>query len=207
MGPTQRRIKRLADVVIAVAAIAATAPLWALAGVLIIVESGRPVLFRAARVGQHGEPFVMFKFRSMTTGPSGARVTAGSDTRITRVGAWLRRYKLDELPQLLNIVRAEMSIVGPRPEDPHFVAMYSESQRQVLQFRPGIVSPAILEYLDEQSVLDAMASPEETVEQVYVNHIMGPKIQTDLDWFEHETLVADFRLMMSLLKRTRSTRS
>lgn len=150
-------LKRGMDLLGATAGLVLLAPVLAGLAVIIRLRDGSPVLYRQRRAGVNGT-FVLVKFRSMRAGP-GAPITAGADPRITLTGRWLRRWKLDELPQLVNVLRGEMSLVGPRPELPEFVAQYSDEQRELLRYRPGLTDPASLSFRDEASLLAAAPDP------------------------------------------------
>jgi lipopolysaccharide/colanic/teichoic acid biosynthesis glycosyltransferase len=140
----------------------------------IKLDSPGPVFFRQERIGRFGVPFRIHKFRTMTHGAVGAQITVGADARITRAGAWLRRTKLDELPQLIDVLRGAMSLVGPRPEVPRYVAMYPQGLRdKVLSVRPGITDVASLEYRDEGELLARAADPE----REYVSVVMPAKLK------------------------------
>jgi lipopolysaccharide/colanic/teichoic acid biosynthesis glycosyltransferase len=190
VGPD--RLKRAADVAIAAAALALTAPLWLAVAVAIRFTSPGPVLYAGQRVGKGGVPFRMYKFRSMRTGADrlGPGVTGSGDPRVTRIGRLLRRTKVDELPQLLNVLRGEMSLVGPRPEAPQYVARYDERQRQVLSVRPGITGPTQLRYRHEEQLL-----PQADLERVYCTEIMPRKLEIDLEYVRTRTLWTDLRLL------------
>lgn len=181
--------KRLVDVLLSVGALAALAPVLAVAALAIKLDDGGPVFFRQERVGQQGRPFRIWKFRSMRAGPrDGARlVTVAGDPRITRSGRWLRRSKLDEVPQLLNVLAGEMTLVGPRPEVGRYVARYTGAQAQVLALRPGITDPASIAFIDEEERLAAAADPERT----YVETIMPAKIAINLAYAERANLWRD----------------
>ena len=171
------RRKRLFDIVVGGLLLVASAPLWPLVAIAIKASSRGPVLYRGLRIGLHGRPFEIFKFRSMRAG-DGAGITAAADPRITRVGRFLRRFKVDEVPQLVNIVRGDMSLVGPRPEDPRYVERYTDEQREVLTMRPGLTSPAALAYRDEERLLEDPAA----VESTYVEQLMPAKLALDLEY-------------------------
>ena len=141
--------RRVAGVALCLLALLLLLPVMLAAALAVLLTDGRPVLYRAERVGRDGRPFHLLKFRTMTAGAAGPAVTGSADPRITQVGRLLRRTKLDELPQLVNVLRGEMNLVGPRPEDPRFVALYSSQQREVLSVRPGITSPAAVRYRHE----------------------------------------------------------
>jgi lipopolysaccharide/colanic/teichoic acid biosynthesis glycosyltransferase len=181
---------RLMDLVLAVAGLVVTAPVMLAISVAVRVRDGSPVIYRARRVGQHGREFALFKFRTMTQ-TTGALVTAEGDPRITPLGRRLRRRKLDELPQLFNVLRGEMSIVGPRPEDPSYVALYTEAQRRVLSVKPGITGVASLEYADEESLLRG-----EDWETTYRQVIMPAKLRLELDYVARRSFRTDAALIL-----------
>ncbi|HEU4760751.1 MAG TPA: sugar transferase [Gemmatimonadales bacterium] len=150
-------VKRGMDVLGALIGLALLAPVFAAVASAIRLRDGSPVLYRQRRVGTRGT-FELLKFRTMHVA-AGASITAGADPRITRTGQRLRQWKLDELPQLVNVVRGEMSLVGPRPELPEFVAEYTADQREVLRYRPGMTDPASLQFRDEAGLLAAVPDP------------------------------------------------
>ena len=186
-------MKRAFDVVLSAAALLVTAPAWPLIAVAIVLESGGPVFYRSVRVGRGGEPFVLYKFRTMVpgAGSTGPGVTRGGDPRVTRVGMLLRRWKLDELPNLLNVLRGDMSLVGPRPEDPRFVACYSPEQLRVLSVRPGITSPATHRFRHEEALLAGAGDPE----AAYIHAVLPQKLRIDLDYVEQRSLFVDLKVL------------
>lgn len=161
----------------------------------VIIDDGWPPLYGQERVGLHGRSFRLLKFRTMRRQSDwGDRnLTIGNDSRITRVGRVLRRTKLDELPQLLNVLRGEMSLVGPRPEVPEFVEKYSVEQRRILEFLPGITDPASLKYVNESSMLALQEDPH----AYYVQTIMPDKIRISIDYATRATIISDFRVIMA----------
>lgn len=171
--------KRALDLIAASLGLVLLSPLLAAICLWIKLDSPGPVLHRGQRVGKDGRPFHILKFRTMVANAAklGPGITVGVDPRITRAGRFLRRTKLDELPQLINVVRGEMSLVGPRPEDPRYVAYYTPEQRRVLGIRPGITSPASLIYRDESSLLAGANS-----EQVYISQILPKKLAIELEY-------------------------
>lgn len=181
--------KRACDLFGAVAGLVILSPLLVAIGVAIALADGRPVFFRQERVGRGGRMFRMWKFRTMVVQAErmGALLTASGDSRVTRVGRWLRRHKLDELPQLLNVVRGEMSLVGPRPEVPRYVALYTPAQREVLALVPGITDPASIRYADEGVLLAGAADPE----RLYVEELMPEKIRLNLEYARGATPLTD----------------
>jgi lipopolysaccharide/colanic/teichoic acid biosynthesis glycosyltransferase len=189
--------KRALDVTAAAVGLAVLSPLFAAIAIAIRLDSAGPVFFRQERVGRGGSPFRIWKFRTMVANAEqvGGSLTIGSDVRITEVGRLLRRFKLDELPQLFNVVAGEMSLVGPRPEVPRYVARYTAPQRRVLELVPGITDPASIEYRDEAAVLAARADPE----RAYVEEIMPAKIRLNLEYAERATRRSDVALVVRTL--------
>lgn len=192
-------IKRVFDVVVASAGLILLWPLLLLIALLIKLDSPGPVFFRQVRIGRHGVPFRLFKFRTMSVAGEGhgPQITIGDDVRITRVGGFLRNYKLDELPQLIDVVRGTMSLVGPRPEVPRYVQQYSAEQRaRVLSVRPGITDFASLKFRNESELLARAMDPE----REYVEVIMPEKLRVAGNYVEHANLQADLRLLGVTLK-------
>ena len=167
-------------------------PVFLLIALLIKLDSPGPVFYRAVRVGKKGEPFRLYKFRSMAAGAAvkGPGITHQGDPRVTWVGNWLRRFKLDELPQLINVCKGEMSLVGPRPEDPRYVAVYTPEQRRVLSVRPGITSAASVRYRHEEKLLIG-ADWEDT----YLQVILPEKLKIDLDYIQRRTFATDLLII------------
>jgi lipopolysaccharide/colanic/teichoic acid biosynthesis glycosyltransferase len=192
---THQDAKRVLDVVVASIALVTLWPLFALIALVIRITSPGAVFYRAARVGQNGQLFNLYKFRSMVTDADkrGPGITTAGDPRVTPIGRILRRTKLDELPQLINVLRGEMSLVGPRPEDPRYVAHYTPEQRLVLAVRPGITSPASVYYRDEESLLTGG-----DWEKQYLEEIMPAKLAIDLDYARSATLWRD----IDIIRRT-----
>ena len=170
-------------------------PLLLLVAAAIWWQDSRPVLFAQERVGRHGVPFRMLKFRTMRARSHGPLITAAGDPRITPIGRLLRRSKLDELPQLFNVLKGEMAVVGPRPEVARYVARYSTAERCVLDLLPGITDPASLAFLDEEHVLAQAADPELT----YVGAIMPEKIRLNLAYATRATALTDIRVVLATL--------
>jgi lipopolysaccharide/colanic/teichoic acid biosynthesis glycosyltransferase len=184
--------KRLFDVALSALALLLLAlPMLAIAA-WIRLDSPGPVFFRQQRVGRHGVPFAIHKFRTMRAGAQGLPLTVGADARITRAGRWLRRTRLDELPQLLDVLAGHMSLVGPRPEVPRYVALYPPALRdRALAVRPGITDPASLEHLDEAALLAAAADPE----REYVERIPPRKVAQAAAYAERATLASDVAVL------------
>ena len=156
-------MKRLIDIALSCLGIIFLSPVLLVAATLIWLTDGRPISFRQERIGLDGVPFKIWKFRTMVRNAEqlGASLTVGHDPRITPIGYWLRKTKLDELPQLFNVLAGEMSFVGPRPEVAHYVDQYQEEQKLVLQLKPGITDPASIHFFDESSLLAEAESAEE----------------------------------------------
>ncbi|KQV86574.1 sugar transferase [Pelomonas sp. Root1237] len=190
-------IKRLFDVVSAALGLLVLAPLLLLAAVWIKLDSPGPALFRQTRVGRHGVPFTIHKFRTMRVEP-GAAITVGADPRITRSGRVLRQAKLDELPQLWDVLRGAMSLVGPRPELPRYVELYSaELRERVLAVRPGITDPASLAFSHEAEMLAAAQDPEREYREV----VMPAKLKLSAEYAASASLMTDLRLILATLAR------
>jgi lipopolysaccharide/colanic/teichoic acid biosynthesis glycosyltransferase len=193
------RAKRTFDLFGAGLGVVLLAPLLALLALLIKIGDGGPVFFRQERVGYRGRPFRIWKFRTMVPDAEarGLPLTVGRDPRVTRIGAWLRRLKLDELPQLFNVLVGDMSLVGPRPEVPRYVASYSVAERRVLELLPGITDNASIRYAQESTMLAAAADPE----RLYVDEIVPAKIQLNLAYAARATIWTDVGVILATLRR------
>ena len=184
--------KRAFDLLVAGCALALLSPLMLAIALWVRLGSPGPVLFRQQRVGRHGVPFRIRKFRTMVQGAAGLPLAVGADPRITRAGAFLRRHRLDELPQLIDVLQGTMSLVGPRPEVPRYVALYPSALRErALAVRPGLTDPASLSHLDEAARLAAAADPE----REYVEHILPAKLQQAVAYAERATLATDIAVL------------
>ena len=190
--------KRLFDVVSSAAGLIVLSPLMLIIALAVRLDSPGGTLFRQIRVGRCGRPFQMFKFRSMRAGtdPNGPLVTQQGDPRITRVGAFLRRTKLDELPQLMNVLRGDMSLVGPRPEVPRYIDMYpEEARRVVLSVRPGMTDDAAIEFRNEEALLARAGDAEAE----YVREILPRKIDMYVDYVKNRNFIGDLRILLRTL--------
>jgi lipopolysaccharide/colanic/teichoic acid biosynthesis glycosyltransferase len=185
--------KRSMDLLLALIGLAIAAPVLAVVALLIKREDGGPVLYRGLRAGRHGAAFRMLKFRTMIADAErrGGPSAADDDPRITRVGRVLRRHKLDELPQLVNVVRGDMSLVGPRPEVPEYAARFSAEERAILSVRPGITDWASLWNRDEGALLAGSPDPERT----YLEQIRPVKIRLQLEYVRHRSLGTDLAIL------------
>ena len=187
--------KRLFDLCASLAGLVLLAPLFLLIAILIKRDSSGPVFFRQVRVGRREQAFRIHKFRTMTTAPlaKDLQLTVGADPRITGTGRWLRKYKLDELPQLIDVVRGKMSLVGPRPEVPKYVAHYPPDVKQVvLSVRPGITDNASIEYRDENDILAKADDPE----REYIEKVMPVKLAYYLRYVEQRSMAGDIAIIL-----------
>ncbi len=189
-------LRRVLDIVASLVGLIMLSPLFICLAALIKLDSPGPVFYRALRVGKDGKLFYLYKFRSMVVDAerSGPKITTRGDARVTRVGRFLRRSKLDELPQLINVLKGDMSLVGPRPEDPRYVALYTTEQLRVLTVRPGITSAASLAYRDEEQLLTG-----ENWETVYREEVLPHKLAIDLAYLEQRTLLSDLKLILKTI--------
>jgi lipopolysaccharide/colanic/teichoic acid biosynthesis glycosyltransferase len=166
-------------------------PVFLVAAIAVVINDGFPVMFRHKRVGRWGRPFHLLKFRSMYVGRPGSQITAGGDPRVTRVGRVLRRYKIDEMPQLWNVLRGDMSLIGPRPEAPAYVDYDDATWQSVLGVSPGITDLASLIYRDEEQVLAGSEAPE----RHYREHILPDKLRLNLHYMDTSSFRADLSLL------------
>lgn len=192
-------VKRGMDLVGSAIGLICLAPLLVAVAIAIVIESGRPVIFRQRRVGRGLKEFDILKFRTMVPDAEkhGPAITIGADRRITRVGAVLRKTKLDELPQLWNVLRGDMSLVGPRPEVPKYVAMFHKDFAEILRLRPGITDPASVQFIDEATLLGQASDPEHE----YVTRILPQKIALAKDYVRLASPAYDVRLIIDTLVR------
>lgn len=191
--------KRAFDLLVAALALVMVAPLLLAAALWIKLDSPGPVFFRQQRVGRAGRLFRIHKLRTMRTdaGAQGPPITAHDDARVTRAGRLLRHYRIDELPQLIDVLRGDMSLVGPRPEVPRYVALYPAPLReQVLSVRPGITDPASLEFVDEARQLRDAPDPE----RAYIDEILPRKLQRQADYVRRATLASDVMVLGRTLR-------
>jgi lipopolysaccharide/colanic/teichoic acid biosynthesis glycosyltransferase len=198
--------KRAFDLLAAALGLALLSPLLAAIALAIRLDSPGPVLFRQQRVGRHGVPFRIHKFRTMVAdAPArGPALTIGADARVTRVGRFLRARRLDELPQLIDVLKGDMSLVGPRPELPRYVALYPAALRErVLAVRPGLTDPASMAFLDESERLARAADPE----REYVEVLLPAKLQAAADYAERASLASDLRILLGTLRRLLAARA
>ncbi len=190
-------IKRTFDLLFATLAILLTLPLFLIGGLLAKIQSSGPVFYRSKRVGREGTVFKMYKFRTMVTNADrlGGSLTIYKDTRVTPIGRLLRGTKLDELPNLINVLKGEMSLIGPRPEAPDYVKYYTETQRQVLRVKPGMTGPSQLANRDEEEKLRGRADAE----QYYITELMPQKLALDLQYIATRCITADMGWLLKTL--------
>jgi lipopolysaccharide/colanic/teichoic acid biosynthesis glycosyltransferase len=185
-------LKRPFDLIVAGLGLVALSPVLAGIAAAIRLESPGPVLYRAQRAGRYGHPFTMLKFRTMQARREahGTKITIHADSRVTRMGRLLRPARLDEIPQLWHVLTGEMSLVGPRPEDPHYLTYYTERHQTVLSARPGITSLAALLYRDEERLLVG-----DDWERVYIDEVMPAKLDIDLAYVERRSFWLDLKIL------------
>jgi len=185
--------KRVFDVAASTIGLIALSPLFAIVAVAVELTSPGPAIFRQIRIGQFEMPFFILKFRSMRAAPQGkgSLLTAAGDPRVTALGYWLRRTKIDELPQLWNVLRGEMSLVGPRPEVPHYTSRYTARQRLIFTAKPGITSPQI--NFDEELLMASRADKEE----FYVSEILPAKLEIDIAYSQSIRFFSDVKILFS----------
>ena len=190
-------LKRLFDVISSLTGILILTPLFIIVAVSIKLDSYGPILFQQTRIGRSGSKFKIYKFRTMIVNAEqfGQQITIGDDQRITKIGAWLRKFKLDELPQLFNVLNGEMSLVGPRPEVEKYVDLYTSHQRQVLQVRPGITDPASIVFRNESDLLGKADDPE----NFYIREIMPKKLELNLNYLKSQSIISDIKIILNTL--------
>jgi lipopolysaccharide/colanic/teichoic acid biosynthesis glycosyltransferase len=190
--------KRFFDIVFSLSALVFLFPFFILFAILIKLDSRGTVFYRQKRAGKNNCDFVLWKFRTMRQSDTNkSLITVGNDSRITRFGKFLRNYKLDELPQLYNIIKGEMSIVGPRPEVRKYVDMYSSNQLRVLSVRPGLTDYASVEYYNESEVLESYPDPE----KAYTEIIMPAKLKLNLSYIDTKKPCQDLVIILKTIKR------
>ena len=192
-------MKRCFDIIASVLGLICFSPMMLIIALLVLATDGLPVLFRQQRIGKDGRPFTMLKFRSMRNlqNKNAAKITVSGDSRITPMGRLLRKTKLDELPQLANVLTGQMSLVGPRPEVKEYVERYSESQRKVLELKPGITDPASLKYFNEEEILAQSDDPA----RAYVEKVMPDKIRLNLEYAQNASLLRDIGIILKTVFR------
>lgn len=188
---------RIFDILLATLGLVILSPLLIFVYVAIVLESRGGGFYRQERTGRYGKPFRLIKFRSMYVNADkhGLITVGGHDNRITRVGYYIRKYKIDELPQLINVVKGDMSIVGPRPEVKKYTDLYTEEQRKILDVRPGITDYASIKYVDENEILGTSDNPE----RIYIEHIMPDKIKLNMIYISQNGIKEYFKIIFLTL--------
>lgn len=188
-------IKRLFDIISSIIVLVLIFPFLLLVTIWILLDSAGGIFYKQTRVGKNGKEFKLLKLRSMrTNSDKSSQITVGDDNRVTRSGKFIRKFKIDEFPQLLNVIAGQMSIVGPRPEVPKYVALYSDEQRKVLDVLPGLTDFATLQFIDEQKILGKADDPE----KAYIQEVMPAKLELNLKYIKK----ANFFLDISLIFKT-----
>lgn len=189
--------KRIFDIVASFCGLFILSPILLVITILIKIDSKGPVFFKQQRVGKNKKKFEIYKFRTMVTDAEkiGKQITIGNDNRITNVGKFIRKCKLDELPQLINVFKGEMSLVGPRPEVPKYVELYDEYQEQILLVNPGITDYASIKFRNENEILGRSTNPEKT----YTEEIMQQKIDLNMKYIKNISLLEDIKLIIKTL--------
>lgn len=191
-------MKRLFDLGLTLPSLILLSPLLMAIAIFIVIDSRGGAFFHQQRVGKNGKLFFLHKFRTMRpSSESSGQLTVGMrDPRITRLGYFLRKYKLDELPQLLNIIKGEMSLVGPRPEVPKYVHLYTEAQRRVLSIKPGLTDYASIEFVNENEILAKSDNPEKT----YIEIILPEKLRLNLRYIEETSVKTDMKILLATIR-------
>ena len=186
-------MKRALDLILSTFGLVLLAPTLLVLALMIVMETGAPVFYRGLRTGRYGKPFRIFKFRTMVVDAErlGSASTPGDDLRVTRVGDFLRRYKLDELPQLINVVRGEMSLVGPRPQVPWAVDRYTEDEKSILNALPGITDPASIRFRNEGEILRGSPDPDKD----YFEKIHPEKMRLSLEYVRTQSFALDCKIL------------
>ena len=197
MNIFNRVIKRIFDITASGLGIIVLSPILLIIALIIKKESDGPVFFKQIRVGEKGRNFEILKYRTMVVDAEkmGRQITVGNDNRITKIGGFLRKYKLDELPQLINVFKGDMSLVGPRPEVPRYVEMYNEEQRKVLDVKPGITDLASIRYRDENELLGTAEDPDD----MYINTIMPDKLALNLEYINKSNVFFDIYIILKTI--------
>lgn len=191
-------LKRLFDVLSSLTVLFLLFPVFILVSLLIVLDSKGGVFYKQIRVGKNQKHFKLFKFRTMRPNSDKIQITVGHrDPRVTRVGYFLRKYKLDEIPQLINIIKGEMSVVGPRPEVPKYVNQYNDDQKRVLSVKPGLTDYASLQFVDESEILAQSDDPEKT----YTREILPQKLNLALKYIDERSFWSDIKLIFKTLAR------
>lgn len=191
-------LKRIFDIVSSLFGLIVLSPFMLIIAILIKIDSKGPIFFKQVRVTKNGREFKIFKYRTMRVGSDKySQITVGKDSRITKVGDFLRKYKLDEIPQLINVLLGDMSLVGPRPEVPKYVALYTEEQREILKVRAGITDYASIEFSNENDILANETDPE----KAYIEKIMPRKIELNKKYLSEISVITDIKIILLTIKK------
>lgn len=192
-------LKRIFDTILSLFGLVILLPFMLIIAIFIKLDSKGPVFFKQVRVTKNGREFKIFKYRTMRVGSDKySQITVGKDNRITKVGAFLRKYKLDEIPQLINVLIGDMSLVGPRPEVPKYVALYTDEQKEILKVRAGITDYASIEFSDENDLL----ASEEDPEKAYIEKVMPKKIELNKKYISEISILTDIKIILLTIKNT-----
>lgn len=191
-------LKRIFDIISSLFGLILLSPFMIIIAILIKIDSKGPIFFKQIRVTKNGREFKIFKYRTMRVGSDKySQITVGKDSRITKVGDFLRKYKLDEIPQLINVLLGDMSLVGPRPEVPKYVALYTEEQREILKVRAGITDYASIEFSNENEILANESDPE----KAYIEKIMPRKIELNKKYLSEISVMTDIKIILLTIKK------
>jgi len=191
-------LKRIFDTILSLFGLIILLPFMLIIAIFIKLDSKGPVFFKQVRVTKNGREFKIFKYRTMRVGSDKySQITVGKDNRITKVGAFLRKYKLDEIPQLINVLIGDMSLVGPRPEVPKYVALYTDEQKEILKVRAGITDYASIEFSDENDLL----ASEEDPEKAYIEKVMPKKIELNKKYISEISILTDIKIILLTIKK------
>ena len=191
-------LKRIFDTILSLFGLIILLPFMLIIAILIKIDSKGPVFFKQIRVTKNGKEFKIFKYRTMRVGSDKySQITVGKDGRITKLGSFLRKYKLDEIPQLINVLIGDMSLVGPRPEVPKYVALYTDEQKEILKVRAGITDYASIEFSDENDLL----ASEEDPEKAYIEKVMSRKIELNKKYLSEISILTDIKIILLTIKK------
>ena len=191
-------LKRIFDIILSLLGLIILLPFMLIIAILIKLDSKGPIFFKQVRVTKNGREFEIFKYRTMRVGSDKySQITVGKDNRITKIGAFLRKYKLDEIPQLINVLLGDMSLVGPRPEVPKYVALYTDEQKEILKVRAGITDYASIEFSDENDLL----ASEEDPEKAYIEKVMPKKIELNKKYITEISILTDIKIILLTIKK------
>ena len=191
-------LKRIFDIILSLFGLIILLPFMLIIAIFIKLDSKGPVFFKQVRVTKNGREFKIFKYRTMRVGSDKySQITVGKDDRITKIGSFLRKYKLDEIPQLINVLIGDMSLVGPRPEVPKYVALYTDEQKEILKVRAGITDYASIEFSNENDLL----ASEEDPEKAYIKKVMPKKIELNKKYISEISMLTDIKIILLTIKK------